>query len=109
MWTHNLMAFGNDDNNNPLVELDVVAHELTHGVTQFEAGLQYYNESGALNESFSDIFGKAIEFDTFGDSATWVLAKYNREGGLRNISNPNLKNQPDTYGGDMWHTTSDDN
>ena len=102
------MAFGDGSNNNPLVELDVVGHELTHGVTQYEAGLQYYNESGALNESFSDIFGKAIEFDPFGDTATWQVAKHYRAGGLRDLSNPNLKNQPDTYAGDMWYTGYDD-
>jgi Zn-dependent metalloprotease len=64
-WSRNTLLFGDGSNNNPLVELDVVGHEFTHGVTQYEAGLQYLNEPGALNESFSDIFGKAIEFDTF--------------------------------------------
>lgn len=107
-WTHNLLAFGDGSNNNPLVELDVVAHELTHGVTQYDAGLQYYNEPGALNESFSDILGKAVEFDTFGDTATWQMAKHYQNGGLRDLSNPNLKNQPDTYVGDMWYTGSED-
>jgi Zn-dependent metalloprotease len=108
-WTHNLLAFGDGSNNNPLVQLDVVAHELTHGVTQFEAGLQYYYESGALNESFSDIFGKAVEFDQFGDTATWQIAKHYQSGGLRDLSNPNLKNQPDTYAGDLWYAGYDDN
>jgi bacillolysin len=108
-WTRNLLAFGDGSNNNPLVELDVVAHELTHGVTQYEAGLQYYNEPGALNESFSDIFGKAVEFDTFGDTATWQLARHYQNGGLRDMSNPNLKSQPDTYVGDMWYTGYEDN
>ncbi len=108
-WSRNTLLFGDGSDNNPLVELDVVGHELTHGVTQFEAGLQYYNESGALNESFSDIFAKAIEFDTFGDTATWQLAKYYRAGGLRDFSNPNLRNQPDTWLGDMWYTGYDDN
>jgi hypothetical protein len=107
-WTHNLLAFGDGNNNNPPVELDVVAHELTHGVTQYEANLQYYGESGALNESFSDILGKAVEFDVFGDTATWLMAKYFQNNGLRNLSNPNLKNQPDTYMGDMWYAGSDD-
>jgi Zn-dependent metalloprotease len=108
-WSRNTLLFGDGSNNNPLVELDVVAHELTHGVTQYEAQLQYYGESGALNESFSDIFGKAIEFNTFGDTATWQLAKYYRTGGLRDFSNPNLKNQPDTWLGDMWYIGSEDN
>ncbi len=107
-WTHNLLAFGDGSNNNPLVELDVVAHELTHGVTQFEAWLQYRNEPGALNESFSDIFGKAVEFDKFSNAATWQMAKHYRDGGLRDLSNPNLKNQPDTYAGDMWYVGYED-
>lgn len=107
-WTHNLLAFGDGNNNNPLVDLDVVSHELTHGVTQYEANLQYYNESGALNESFSDILGKAVEFDVFGDTATWQMAKHYGVGGIRNLSNPNLKNQPDTYSGDLWYTGYDD-
>lgn len=40
--------------------LDIIAHELTHGVTETTAGLVYCNQSGALNESFSDIFGILI-------------------------------------------------
>lgn len=40
--------------------LDVVAHELSHGVTQFTANLDYFSQSGALNESFSDVFGTAV-------------------------------------------------
>ncbi len=108
-WSRNTLLFGDGSNNNPLVELDVVGHELTHGVTQYEANLQYYNESGALNESFSDIFGKAVEFETFGDTATWQLARHYRDGGMRDMSNPNLKNQPDTYAGDLWYTGYEDN
>lgn len=107
-WSRNKLLFGDGSNNNPLVELDVVSHELTHGVTQYEAQLQYYNESGALNESFSDIFGKAVEFSVFGDTATWQLAKYYQNGGLRDLSNPNLKKQPDTYFGDLWYTGYED-
>ena len=108
-WTGKILAFGDGSKNNPLVELDVVGHELTHGVTQYEAQLQYYNESGALNESFSDIFSKAIEFSVFGDTATWQLAKHFQAGGLRDFSNPNLKKQPDTYFGDLWYTGYEDN
>lgn len=107
-WVNNVLAFGDGTNNNPLVELDVVAHELTHGVTQYEANLQYTYEPGALNESFSDIFGKAVEFHTFGDTATWLVAKHYREGGMRDFTNPNLKDQPDTYAGDMWYTGHED-
>ncbi|WP_165823819.1 M4 family metallopeptidase [Pseudochryseolinea flava] len=108
-WTGELLAFGDGSNNNPLVELDIVGHEFTHGVTQYEARLQYLYEPGALNESFSDILGKAIEFDAFGDTATWQLGRHYRSGGLRDFVNPNSKNQPDTYEGDLWYTGYDDN
>jgi len=108
-WTGKVMGFGDGRNERPPVELDVVSHELTHGVTQYEAHLQYYYEPGALNESFSDILGKAVEFYTFGDTATWQMARHWRDGGLRDFSDPNLKNQPDTYFGDMWYTDYGDN
>ena len=42
--------------------MDVVGHELTHGVTEFTSNLAYQDESGALNESFSDMMGSSIEF-----------------------------------------------
>jgi Zn-dependent metalloprotease len=41
--------------------IDIIGHELTHGVTQYEAGLIYFGESGALNESFSDVFGSLVK------------------------------------------------
>jgi Zn-dependent metalloprotease len=107
-WSRNTLLFGDGSNNNPLVELDVVGHEFSHGVTQFEAQLNYQNEPGALNESFSDIFGKAIEFNSFKDTATWQLAKYFQPGGIRDFSNPNLKQQPDTWMGDLWYTGYED-
>lgn len=108
-WTRNLLAIGDGDNNNPLVELDIVAHELTHGVTQYEAGLVYSNESGALNESFSDIFGKAVEFHAMGsNNSTWQVGRHYREGGIRDMSNPNQKSQPDTYLGQYWYTGYED-
>ncbi|MCB1036638.1 MAG: peptidase M4 family protein, partial [Acidobacteria bacterium] len=56
--------------------LDVVAHELTHGVTQFESMLVYNRESGALNEGLSDIFGAATEAFVLGVSAnTWKIGE----------------------------------
>ena len=56
--------------------LDVIAHELTHGVTQFTAGLRYRTQSGALNESFSDIFGSLVRQRSLGqtaDQADWLI------------------------------------
>ncbi|MBK7856266.1 MAG: M4 family metallopeptidase [Bacteroidetes bacterium] len=62
---YNAMFFGagatgaaTDDINS----IDIVGHEFTHGVVQYSAGLVYQGESGALNESFADIFGECIEF-----------------------------------------------
>lgn len=49
--------------------LDVIGHELTHGVTEFTAGLEYHNQSGALNESISDVFGSLVKQWTLKQSA----------------------------------------
>lgn len=58
-WNGELMVFGDGV---PFVgALDVVAHELTHGVTQHASKLIYQNQPGALNEAFSDIFGEMVE------------------------------------------------
>ena len=63
-WDGTRMTYGDGDGFwfSPLVGIDVIGHELTHGVTQYSANLIYANEPGALNESFSDIFGTAVEF-----------------------------------------------
>ena len=60
----------------PLVTIDIVGHELTHGVVQYTAGLIYKNESGALNESWADVFGAMLERDVRGESSnTWLIAE----------------------------------
>lgn len=67
VWYQNRMWYGQVQNagNNTFESysryLDVIAHELSHGVTETTAGLKYLNESGALNESFSDIFGIIVK------------------------------------------------
>lgn len=69
-WDGTQMTYGDGTNNaKPLTELDVASHEMTHGVTENTANLNYgnpdagiYYESGGLNESTSDIFGAAVEF-----------------------------------------------
>jgi Zn-dependent metalloprotease len=55
-----------------------MAHELTHGVTQFTAGLRYRAQSGALNESFSDVFGSLVKQRSLGqaaDQADWLIGE----------------------------------
>jgi Zn-dependent metalloprotease len=75
-WDGSQMTYGDGDGVtfSPLVALDVAGHEMTHGVTQFTAGLVYSGESGALNESYSDVFGAMVERYARGDSdAVWQI------------------------------------
>lgn len=79
-WWQNQMIYGDGDGNRygPFGNgLDVVGHEMTHGVTSFESGLVYSNESGALNESISDIFGAAVEAWADGgiNADTWKVGE----------------------------------
>jgi len=62
-WDGSQMTYGDGAGNvNPLVELDVAAHEMSHGVTENTAALVYTGDAGGLNEANSDIFGTAVEF-----------------------------------------------
>lgn len=84
-WNGQMMLFGDVL---PFAgSLDVVAHELTHGVTQFSANLVYLNQSGALNEAFSDIFGEATEARTNGSGPDWLVGAL-LGSPLRNLANP---------------------
>lgn len=93
--------------------LDVVAHELGHGVTDYSSGLIYENEPGALNEAFSDIIGASVEFffQARGNGALqsdWRIGEdVIRPGGLRNMANPAQVGDPDHY--DVRYTGSGDN
>ena len=113
-WDGSRMTYGDGDgvNYGPLVSLDIVGHEITHGVTEFTANLIYSYQSGALNESFSDIFGESIEFYAQGTN-DWLMGDAIGAGGsggaLRSMSNPNAFNDPDTYLGTYWWTSSGDN
>jgi len=62
-WDGTQMTYGDGaGNTNPLVELDVAGHEMSHGVTEHTAGLAYSGDAGGLNEATSDIFGTAVEW-----------------------------------------------
>jgi len=78
-WNGKQMIFGDGDN---VVfvdftrSLDVIGHELTHGVTDFASGLEYHNQSGALNESMSDVFGSLVKQYTnkqTAEQADWLI------------------------------------
>ena len=104
---------------NPLVSLDIAGHEFSHMVVSRNGsgGLDYENESGALNESFADIFGTAIEFYV-NDNPNWTMGEGVFKNNItpdyfRSMSNPNdtpvsvgAPNQPDTYKGDYWQNTT---
>jgi bacillolysin len=83
--------------------LDVVGHELTHGVTDFSSQLIYRGESGALNEAFSDIMGTAIEFFFQPAGSGQRQADYLigedvvTPGGIRSMENPGAFGDPDHY------------
>jgi bacillolysin len=83
--------------------LDIVAHELTHGVTDYSSDLIYQNESGALNEAFSDIMGASAEFYFQQPGSGNLLADYAigedvvRPGGIRSMSDPLSLGDPDHY------------
>ena len=109
-WDGSRMTYGDGnatDNYKPLTAIDVCGHEITHGLTSFTANLTYSNESGALNEGFSDVFGTSIEW--FGRPAQhdWLI------GGdfyvIRSMSNPNAYSDPDTYKGNFWYFGTSDN
>lgn len=104
------MMYGAGDgiNYGPIVAVDVVGHELSHGVTATSAALVYQFQSGALNESFSDIFGKSIEVYAEGGLANWLLGAdfaLNTTPPFRSMSDPNTRFDPDTYLGQYWIPT----
>lgn len=78
-WNGQQMVFGDGDGtlfNRFTVSLDVIGHELTHGVTEKEAGLIYQGQSGALNESVSDVFGSMVKQYKLGQAAAaadWLI------------------------------------
>jgi len=84
-WDGEQMVYGDGDEDLPederlfnrfTIALDVIGHELTHGVTQFEAKLQYFQQPGALNESMSDVFGslvKQYQLQQLASEADWII------------------------------------
>jgi Zn-dependent metalloprotease len=87
-WNGRYVGIGDGDQSSfrELTPLDVVAHEFTHGVTDFTSDLIYQNESGALNEAFSDMMGNSAEF----------FAEYHPDGNLE----PAQSLEPDMYVGE---------
>jgi bacillolysin len=95
--------------------LDIVAHEITHGVTEFTSDLLYLNEAGALNESFSDVMGSSVEafFQTAGEGqqqADYLLGEdviTGSRNGIRSMADPSAFGDADHYS--VRFTGSSDN
>ena len=114
-WNGEQMTYGDGDGTQCKAlsgGLDVVGHELTHGVTEFTSGLIYENESGALNEAFSDMMGNSIEFyaDKGGQDPAaepdWLIGEDviaagppygGTNAGFRNMGDPRDDGDPDHY------------
>jgi hypothetical protein len=80
-------------------QLDVVAHEMTHGLTEFTSHLYYYAQSGAINESMSDVFGRFVELTAHPQHGPkrWRIADGlpDARDGIRDMRDPALFRQPD--------------
>ena len=108
-WNGEQMAYGDGDGvefRELSGDLDVVGHELSHGVTEATSDLVYQNESGALNEAFSDIMGTSIEY-SYG-TGNWTIGEDIDllNNGFRNMANPNEDGDPSHYA-DRYTGTGD--
>jgi hypothetical protein len=111
-WNGQQMVYG-DAYGFPLAD-DVVAHELTHGVTQHESNLFYYYQSGAINESFSDLWGEYYDQtngqgdDTYG--VRWQVGEdVSGLGHLRDMREPWRFGDPEQMTSRYYHTGEEDN
>ncbi len=113
-WNGSVMTYGDGGTGvfDILTALDVAGHEIGHAVCSNTANLTYQNESGAMNEGFSDIWGASIEYNAAPNKQTWLIGEdIERRSGhlsLRSMSNPKAEGQPDTYKGTNWYTGTAD-
>ncbi|MET7284645.1 M4 family metallopeptidase [Streptomyces sp. NPDC005573] len=118
-WNGEQMVFGDGDGEIFLdftIPVDVIGHELTHGVTQYTANLAYFGQSGALNESLSDVFGSLIKQYALGQTAAeadWLigaglLAPAVTGTALRSMKAPGTAYDDDVLGKDPQPASMDD-
>ncbi|MCW2701724.1 MAG: peptidase thermolysin [Blastococcus sp.] len=110
-WDGQEMVFGDGDGvifTDFTGSLDVIGHELTHGVTEHTAGLEYHNQSGALNESMSDVMGSLVKqwsLQQTADQADWLIGPEVFTPGveadaLRSMKAPGTAYDNETFGKD---------
>ena len=115
-WNGSVMSYGDGNNSvSILTSLDVCAHEIGHGVCSATANLAYQNQSGAINEGLSDIWGACIEhYGRTGSilppfaTGVWKIAEDLSTNPFRSMSSPLSYGNPDTYLGTNWTTTGDE-
>lgn len=112
-WNVDHAGYG-DDNGSPHVGIDIVGHEIMHGIIRNTADLIYINEGASLNEGYADIFGNTVEALFDSSSASWLVGE--DSDASRSMSNPrsivygpSSQGHPDTYRGDGWYTGGLDN
>jgi len=102
-WNGERMVFGDGDGklfNRFTIAIDVIGHELTHGVTQDEAGLVYYLQPGALNESMSDVFGSLVKqfaLQQTADQADWLIGAGLLAAGINGVGLRSMKEPGSAY------------
>jgi Zn-dependent metalloprotease len=96
-WNGEQMVYGDGDGelfNRFTIAIDVIGHELTHGVTQFEAKLVYFQQPGALNESMSDVFGSLVKqysLNQTADQADWLIGAGLLASGVNGVALRSMK------------------
>ncbi|MEL7003484.1 MAG: M4 family metallopeptidase, partial [Bacteroidota bacterium] len=111
-WNGSVMTYGDGNTFDILTSLDVASHEIGHAVCTSTANLVYRYESGAMNEGFSDIWAACVEAYAAPEKQIWQIGEDIDQingTGLRSMSDPNSKGDPDTYRGDFWNFGSSDN
>ncbi len=117
MWNGRQMVFGDGDKKvfgSFTLDIDIIAHELAHGVTQYAANFDYENQPGALNESFSDVFGimvKQFALKQNVEQSNWLIGENIMLGdsyALRSLAAPGtaFKDHP-SWGDDPQPATMD--
>ncbi len=106
-WDGTYAYFGDGDCNfQALTSIEIVGHEFAHGITQETANLIYSDESGAINESMSDVLGKALEYYLDKDGFTWLIGDDITESPfaepIRNMADPSTLGHPAFYKGIDW-------
>jgi Zn-dependent metalloprotease len=102
-WNGRQMVFGDGDGKlfqRFTRSIDVIGHELTHGVTQYEAGLEYQGQPGALNESISDVFGSLVKQFTLkqkADQADWLIGAGLWARGIKGVALRSMKDPGSAY------------